>query len=125
MSGPSWRWLGAWRRGTHRLQRSDMAAAGWLSAATAAASIANRLTGMVLSQACCNGHASRTPLPHYKRSRRFARQCLDSAGNSYLTYTDSRIWRHDSKLMCIMCAVKGSSMEPDPGELLSRRKRPS
>ncbi len=114
MTGPSWRWLGALRRSTHRLQRSDMPAAGWLSAATAAARIANRLTGMVFSQACCNGPASRTPLPHYKLSRHFARQCLDSAGNSYLTYTDSRIRRHDSKFMCIMRAVKGSSMEPDP-----------
>ncbi len=65
-----------------------MGAAGTLSAATAAATAANRLTGMVLSQASCNGPASRTPLPHYKPSRRFARQCLDSAGNFHLTYTD-------------------------------------
>ncbi len=115
MTGPSWRWLGALRRSTHRLQRSDMAAAGWLSAATAAATIANRLTGMVLSQACCNGHASRTPLPHYKPSRRFARQCLDSAGNFHLTYTGPRIRRHDRKRTCIMRIVKGSSMEPEPG----------
>jgi hypothetical protein len=115
MTRPSWRWLGASRRSTHGLYRSDMGAAGMLSTATAAASMAKRLTGLVFSQARRNGPASRTPLPHSKPSRRFARQCLDSAGNSYLTYTDPRIRRHDSKRMCIMRIVKGSPVEPEPG----------